>query len=345
MKFFPVWTFRPKKKALMTTTNPDWAAATAAIDNAQRVLLVTHLNPDGDAIGSLLGLANALSVRGITYDMAVDGGVPEYLAYLPGAERVLPALTEGSWDVMVSLDSSDEARTGDCGVYGRANSRVVVNLDHHPTNTMFGQIFIVIPTAVAAAEIVHQWLIEMGQPVTPDVARPLLTGLITDTRGLRTSNVHAGTLGLAQALVEAGASLAEVALRVLDNRPYNDIELWKQAMPSVQMDGVVISANVTVDNLRAAGLDEVSDAGLVSMLLSVDTAMISVVFQETFENAVEISLRSKPGYDVSWVAVSCGGGGHRQAAGASIPGTLEDVRARVLPLLQQEAQRGELVIP
>lgn len=326
------------------TTNPNWAAATAAIDNAERVLLVTHLNPDGDAIGTLLGLANALRARGVTFDMAVDGGVPEFLAFLPGADAVKPALTEGQWDVMVSLDSSDEARTGVCGVYGRAHSNTVINLDHHPTNTMFGDIHIVVPTAVAAAEIVYTWLGEMGQPVTVDVARPLLTGLITDTRGLRTSNVRADTLGLAQRLMEAGASLTEITLRALDNRTYNDIELWKRAMPSVQMDGVVISANVTVENLRASGLDEVTDANLVSMLLSVDTAMISVVFQETFDGAVEISLRSKPGYDVSWVALQCGGGGHRQAAGATIAGSLAAVRARVMPLLQQEAERGQLVI-
>src|SRR5690606_33346274 len=222
-----------------------------------------------------------------TFDMAVDGGVPEFLAFLPGADAVKPALTEGQWDVMVSLDSSDEARTGVCGVYGRAHSNTVINLDHHPTNTMFGDIHIVVPTAVAAAEIVYTWLGEMGQPVTVDVARPLLTGLITDTRGLRTSNVRADTLGLAQRLMEAGASLTEITLRALDNRTYNDIELWKRAMPSVQMDGVVISANVTVENLRASGLDEVTDANLVSMLLSVDTAMISVVFQETFDGAVE----------------------------------------------------------
>src|SRR5690606_24139951 len=132
-------------------TNPNWAAATAAIDNAERVLLVTHLNPDGDAIGTLLGLANALRARGVTFDMAVDGGVPEFLAFLPGADAVKPALTEGQWDVMVSLDSSDEARTGVCGVYGRAHSNTVINLDHHPTNTMFGDIHIVVPTAVAAA--------------------------------------------------------------------------------------------------------------------------------------------------------------------------------------------------
>lgn len=328
----------------MTTTNPNWADATAAIDNAGRVLLVTHLNPDGDAIGSLLGLANGLRERGIVFDMAVDGGVPGFLSFLPGADGVLPALTEGEWDVMVSLDSSDEERTGACGVYGRAHSKTVVNLDHHPTNTMFGDIHIVVPTAVAATEIVYTWLQEMNQSVTVDVARPLLTGLITDTRGLRTSNVRADTLGLAQRLMEAGASLTEITLRALDTRTYNEIDLWKQAMPSVRMDGAVISANVTVDNLRAAGLDEVTDANLVSMLLSVDTAMISVVFQETFDGAVEISLRSKPGYDISWVALECGGGGHRQAAGATIPGSLAAVRAKVMPLLQKEAAQGKLVM-
>ena len=122
----------------MTTINPNWAAATAALDNAGRVLLVTHLNPDGDAIGSLLGLANALRARGITLDTVVDDGVPGYLAFLPGADLVRPTLTEGEWDVMVSLDSSDEAPPAVAGKIARAPRRMDDNRAPQPTTPMYG---------------------------------------------------------------------------------------------------------------------------------------------------------------------------------------------------------------
>lgn len=326
------------------TNNLNWQAATEAIDSAGRLLLVTHLNPDGDAIGSLLGLANALRARGCTLDAAVDGGVPAYLQFLPGSETVLSTLTQGEWDVMVSLDSSDEARTGVAGVYGRAHSRLVVNIDHHPTNTGFGDLHLVMPEAVSTTEIIFDWLQHMGQPLTPDVARPLLTGLVTDTRGFRTSNVHAGTLGQAQRLMEAGASLTEVTQRVLDSRSYEEIELWKYALPSVTMEGVVIAGTITQNDLRRARIDEVTDGDMVSLLNSVKQAMIAVVFQETPAGEVELSLRSKPGFDVSQVAFSLGGGGHRQASGATIPGPLDAARARVMPLLQEAARAGTLAI-
>ncbi|MFO7322611.1 MAG: bifunctional oligoribonuclease/PAP phosphatase NrnA [Chloroflexota bacterium] len=326
------------------TNNLNWQGASDAINNAGTILLVTHIDPDGDAIGSLLGLANALRARGKTVDAVVDGGVPASLQFLPGAETVLSSLTQGEWDVMVSLDSSDEPRTGEAGVYGRAHSRLVINVDHHPTNTGFGDLHLVMPEAVSTTEIVLAWLRHMGQEITPDIARPLLTGLVTDTRGFRTSNVRASTLGEAQRLMEAGASLTEVTQRVLDSHPYELIELWKYALPSVTLQGAVISGVITQEDLRRAGADEKTNGDMVSLLNSVTQAMIAVVFREKANGDIEISLRSKPGYDVSQVAFSLGGGGHRQAAGATIPGPLEAARERVMPLLQAAAREGSLVI-
>ena len=150
----------------MTTTSPDWAGATRAVDAANTLLLVTHVNPDGDAIGSLVGLANALRARGKTLTAVVDDGVPGYLRFVPGSETVLAALTEGEWDLMISLDASDEERTGEAGAYGRAHSRSVMNVDHHPTNTLFGSLHLVVPTAVSTSEILLGWLLDMGQPLT-----------------------------------------------------------------------------------------------------------------------------------------------------------------------------------
>jgi phosphoesterase RecJ-like protein len=307
-------------------------------------LLVTHLSPDGDAIGSLLGLANALIERGKTPTLAVDGGVPDYLQFLPGAALVRDKLKHGEWDVMVSLDASDEERAGAVGVYGRAHSRLVINLDHHPTNTLFGDLHLVVPTAVSATEIVAAWLDTMRHPLSKESALPLLTGLVTDTLGFRTSNVRADTLGLAQRMMGTGASLTEVMARTLNNRPFSTLELWRSAMPSVMLEDALIMATVTQEDLKRARLSETTDGDLVSILISVREAMIAVVFKETNDGRVELSFRCKPGFDVSQVAFTLGGGGHKQASGATIPGTLDDAKARVLPLLRAAIQQGALVI-
>jgi|JRYF01.1.fsa_nt_gb phosphoesterase RecJ-like protein len=327
----------------MTETLP-YAEATRILLNAESILLVTHFNPDGDAIGSLLGLGNALRALGKRVDCAVDKELPEYLRFLPGAETVLPKLTAGSWSVMVSLDSSDEERSGDVGAYGRAHSSFVINVDHHPTNTRFGHLHLIKPQAVSTTEIVLEWVQQMQIPITREIAVPLLTGLVTDTIGFSTSNVTAYSLAQAQILMEAGASLTEITQRTLNSMPYRTVELWKQALQTVTLQDGVISALIRREVWESLGLTEPSDDGLVSWLCTANEAMVSVTFRETSDGAVNLSFRCKPGYNVASVAFALGGGGHTQASGATVKGTLDDVYARVMPMLKDAVRSGELVI-
>ncbi|MBI5670432.1 MAG: bifunctional oligoribonuclease/PAP phosphatase NrnA [Chloroflexi bacterium] len=322
------------------TFQAQWAEASAAVEAAQKILIVTHVNPDGDAIGSMLALALALREQGKQVTTAVDGGVPDFLGYLKDSGKVIGRLKRGHFDLMVSVDASDEERTGIAGAFGRRRSQRVINLDHHPTNTGFGDIHLVLPEAVSATEVVYEWLSRMGHPLSQPIATALLTGLVTDTMGFRTSNVTATTLGIAQQLMQAGASLTEVTARALVARSYSTIELWKRVLPLVRLEDRIISGVVAQADLAAVGLVDVTDGGLVSLLASVQEAVIAVVFKETREHRVEISLRSKPGYDVGTVALSLGGGGHTQAAGATIDGPLEAAIARVMPLLRVAAGVG-----
>lgn len=323
---------------------PDWTGASAALTRAERILVVTHLEPDGDAIGSLLGLAYGLRSLGKDVTAAVDGGVPAFLGFLPGAGEVRSKLDEGSWDLLISTDASDESRSGEVGRYGMSNSRTVVNLDHHATNTYFGDIHLVAPEAVSATELVYLWWKHLGVTFDSAVAQALLLGLVTDTLGFRTSNVNAGTLKIAQELMSAGASLTEITARTLDRRTYAELNLWKHALPSVEMAGQVLHATVRQNDLIALGLEDATDVGLVSFLIQVEEAMIAVVFKEKSEDEIKISMRSKRGFDVAQVALMLGGGGHAQASGATVRGALEDVRERVLDLLQQAVQSGSLRI-
>ncbi|MBZ0281193.1 MAG: bifunctional oligoribonuclease/PAP phosphatase NrnA [Anaerolineae bacterium] len=323
------------------TNKTQWNEATEAVLGAESILVVTHVKPDGDAIGSLLGLTLALRERGLNVDAAVDGGVPKFLEYLSGTETVYSKLTVSKWDLMISVDASDEERTGLVGAYGREHSGKIINLDHHATNTFFGNIYLVAPESVSATEIVYDWLVHMGGTISQSAAAALLTGLVTDTIGFRTSNVNPRTLEIVRELMLLGAPLHEIIQRTLVSRDYNDLELWKHVFPSIELKDGIISAVVTQTNLKQAGLDDMTDGGLVSTLISVEEAKIAVVFKEQSDNRVEMSFRSVVGFDVSAVAFALGGGGHKQAAGATVEGTMAEVQAQVMPLLQIALKQGE----
>ena len=322
----------------------EWEKAAEALTAAGRILLVTHIHPDGDAVGSLLGLQNALHERGKTPDAVVDGGIPEYLRFMPGAKSVRPTLLTGEWDLMISLDASDEERTGAAGAYGRGHSKLVMNIDHHPTNTMFGSIHLVQPEAVSTTEVIYDWLAHMGQALSPDIAVPLLTGLVTDTNGFRTSNVNSRTLQLAQLFTEQGASLSEITARTVGSTPYSTVELWRTALQTVALQDGIISATITQDTLKKVNLPEPTDAGLISFLISTNESRVAVVFKEVADGRIELSFRSKPGYDVSQVALALGGGGHKQASGATIAGPLEAASARVMLMLREVVGQGVVAL-
>jgi phosphoesterase RecJ-like protein len=335
--------------AISTGGSPEriqWAEATQAVNSAASILLVAHVNPDGDAVGSLVGLGLALREQGKLVTMALDDGVPDYLHLLPGAETVVRRLDSGHWDLLIALDSSDEQRIGLAGAYGRAHSRITINLDHHPTNTYFGDYFLVIPTAVSSTEIVFDWLNHMAHPLSRAVATALLTGLVTDTVGFRISSVTPRTLEIVQRLMQAGAQLHDIMMQTLDNKSYATVSMWKYALATMQLKDGVIWVSITQDSLRQSGADTNSDnGGLVNLLVNVDEAAVAAVFTELADGHIKMSFRCKPGYDVSQVAFSLGGGGHKQAAGATLPGALVEVQARVLPLLYDAARQKSTALP
>lgn len=317
-------------------TTLDWTKANALVAEAQRILVLTHVNPDGDAFGSMLGLAQALKNQGKHVITAVDGGVLPEFTYLPGAESVNATLSGAALDIdlIIAVDCGDEARMGDVGKAARAAQTPLINLDHHRTNTLFGDANLVDPRTVAAAEGVLDWLDHMAIALDAPTALCLLTGLVTDTLCFRTANVTADTLGKAQQLMAFGASLAEIVERTINRRPYAGMRLWSLVMPTVQMEDHVIWAVITRAMFEEAGYQGGDDAGLVSMLVQTDEAYIAVVFKEKPGGAVELGIRAVPGFDTADVAVALGGGGHPAASGATVHEPLDTLVPRVVAMFK-----------
>ncbi|MCD4685089.1 MAG: bifunctional oligoribonuclease/PAP phosphatase NrnA [Anaerolineae bacterium] len=322
-------------------TTLDWKKATALVHDAQRVLVVAHVGPDGDAFGSLLGLAHALRRLGKDVITALDGGVyPEFM-FLPGAEDVHAALDSVDVDLTIAVDCGDESRMGKVGQVARATGKPLINLDHHRTNTRFGDANLVDERTVAAAEGVLDWLPRLGVELDAEIALCLLTGLVTDTLCFRTDNVTSDTLGKAQQLMSFGASLSDIVQRTVNHRPYAGIRLWSVVMPTVQMAEHVMWAEITQEMFQQAEYDGFDDAGLVSMLVQTEGVYIAVVLREKPDGSVELGIRAVPGYDTSKVAVALGGGGHPAASGATVHEPLDVVVPRAVKMLQDVVRNGK----
>jgi phosphoesterase RecJ-like protein len=293
---------------------------------AQKVLIVSHIRPDGDAIGSVLGLGLSLQMIGKQVQMVLSDGVPQSFRHLSGADQ-LKQHPDGQFDLICVLDCSDLQRTGNA-LNGYPTPDL--NIDHHVTNLNFAHINLVDPQAVATAEILAELILALDLPMPPSVAAAFLTGLITDTIGFRTSNTRPKSLRLAASLMESGADLPELYRRALVTRSFEAARFWGAGLSTIDREGRMVWATLTLAERKAAGYPGRDDADLVTVLASIEDADIAIIFVEQPDGHVKVSWRAQPGYDVSQIALEFGGGGHPPASGADIAGGLAEVQANVL---------------
>jgi phosphoesterase RecJ-like protein len=311
------------------------------IHDARRVMVITHIGPDGDAIGSLLGLGWALRWLGKEYTLACADPVPRRFTYLPGSKAIVarpePILSPAEvdrYDLVISLDCADLGRLGTA--YDESLAGLpLVNIDHHVTNTHFGTVNWVDTEVASAAEMVLSLVESMGVPLNPEIALCLLNGIVTDTRGFRIPNTPLRTMRAVLKLMEAGAQLPEITAHVFNLRPFSDICLWAKALQGLQLDGRIIWSQITQAMRQECASSEQGDAGLVSFLGTADEADVAIVFIERDDGQVKVEMRSVPGVDVSTVAVALGGGGHPQASGCTLDGDLNEVREKVLTAVKK----------
>ncbi len=316
------------------------AEARERLQAARSALLVAHIAPDGDAIGSLCGMGLALRALGKRVLMACDDGVPEVYRFIPGSSEVVQAVPENSaFDLLVVLDCADMARAGGAGqALGRAPD---LNFDHHVTNPNFAAVNFVDPSAAATAELLFNLFEPLGLPLETNVAEALLAALVADTIGFRTSSVTTRTLAAAQGFMQAGAQLPKIYDLTLNRRSYIAARLWGEGLSRMYLEGEIVWAALPLAAKQAIGYRGQGDADLINVLTTVAEARVAVIFVERPDGKVKISLRAQPGLDVSGIASSFGGGGHEAAAGAEIAGSLEDVQEQVLSEVRQLVGQGK----
>ncbi len=240
------------------------------------------------------------------------------------------------------MDGSDRARYGRAYDPARIGNRLTINIDHHVTNEHFATINLVDVAAASTAEIIYALICQLGAAITPTIAQCLLTGIVTDTLGFRTVNTTPETLERATELLRAGGSIPEIIDRVYNRRSFNSLRLLGYAIDNAKLEGPIIWSQVSRDTLRAFGINGNGTNGIVNMLLSVADARVAFFLTEKDDGRVDLGLRSRAGTDVSGIAYRLGGGGHKQASGAMLPGPLSTAAERVLAEIRKELQVRKL---
>jgi phosphoesterase RecJ-like protein len=304
--------------------------------SANSFLIVSHIRPDGDAVGSLLGLGLALQEAGKTVQMVLADGTPASFKHLPGVAQITRK-AQAVCDAAVVLDASDLQRTG-----GVLNDRIPdLNIDHHITNLNFARINFVAPEVEATSAILAENLPAWGLQINESVAKALLTGVVSDTIGFRTSNVRSRTLRLAADLMDKGANLSELYNRALIRRSYEAARLWGKGLEQLERENRLVWTTLTLGDRQKSSYPGNDDADLVNILSSIDDSDVCIIFVEQKNNHVKVSWRAQAGWDVSQLALSFGGGGHPAAAGADIAGSLSEVQQKVLTATRQFIQLGQ----
>ncbi len=311
---------------------------------ARSVLVLTHISPDGDAFGSMTAVGQAMQALGKDVTLVVEDGMTDRFEYLPMAERVKGELPKrGEYDLLVAVDCGDEERMGE--PYEQVMDRpYVVNIDHHITNTNFGR-FNLVPTSTSSTcEVLFNLFTHLGYEITEPLAMSLLTGIVTDTLCFRTPNVKPETLKIASTLIEAGADLPSIVSKAMVVKPYSTIKMWREGLSRMKYEAGVAWSTLDRDARQRAGYEGGGSAGLASMFSDIEEAACGAMLMELDDGKVVVSLRSRPPYRVSDVAVELGGGGHAQAAGCALELPLEEAEYEVVRRLKASvaAQRAAL---
>ncbi len=312
--------------------------AAQQISSASSLLICCHIAPDGDAIGSLLGLGLALQQTGRRVTMACSDPVPSSCEHLAHWQDITQTPDYAGLDLVISLDCSDLERLGSVYNAPALAGVPIVNIDHHATNTCFGRVNWIDTRAAATAQMLVALLDEMGLPLSVDVATCLLNGILTDTLGFRTPNTTIEVMETATRLMRAGAPLASLTDSNYNHRPMSVLQMWGVTLQNMCLDGRIAWTEITLETRRRVGYSENGSAGLVNFMCSADEVDVAVIFEQGEDNQVNVSMRAVPGFNVAQVAFALGGGGHPQAAGCSLPAPLEQARERVLSLLRQAWQ-------
>lgn len=302
------------------------------IRSSHRFLIASHENPEGDAIGSIVALGLALKDLGKEVLVLNQDPTPEALSFLPGVEEIVHRVpADGSFDVAFALDCGDKKRLG--GEFTKAQKiRKVINIDHHISNSHFGDINLVDPEASATCEIIFDLLRVLSVPVSPGIAENIYAGILTDTGSFHYSNTSPKTFAVARMCLLAGVEPWKVAEKVYENQPLPRLRLLSLILKTLEVveGGRISWVWVTRQMMEETGATKDMTEDFINLPRSLKGVEVALLLREVSPVQYRVSLRSRGGVDVARIALAFQGGGHPNAAGCTVEGTLSEVKSKVL---------------
>ncbi len=293
------------------------------------IAVVTHTRPDGDAIGSSIGIYYGFLACGKEIDLLCDMDVPNKMKFLWGAKKFKKTVDK-KYDLVIFSDCGDISRIGDLPI--KLNRAKTVCIDHHETRNAFCDINLIVPSSASTCELVLEILMENGIPLNESIANVLYTGLMTDTGNFAHTNVIADTFRHAEILTRNGANPNMLTRRIFKLLEGNKYKLIAKVLSEVKLydSGRVAYYYLSKKSLEELGLTAVATEGVIDNALSIEGVQIAISVLEHKENTYKVSLRSIDGIEVNRVAESFGGGGHKQAAGCTACGYYEDIKEKLI---------------
>jgi phosphoesterase RecJ-like protein len=305
-------------------------------------VILSHVRPDGDAIGSQIALGFALMAAGKKVRLINEDGVPENLAFMLGCDRVeTPPDEPLDVEVAIALDTASKVRLGERALNAASKAKVWLNIDHHISNPGYGDVNRIDGTSPATGQILYQLIKALNLPLTPESRDAIYVAVSTDTGSFQYPGTTAETYDMASDLIRQGLDLGRINRLIYDSYPFRRVELMRALLNTLECnnDHRVAHWDLTMATREALNLKPEDSEGLIDIIRAIDTVLVAVFFEELPDGKIRVSMRSKDTrFNASKVCGTFGGGGHALAAGIRMAGPIEDAKVRVLAAIDAELQ-------
>lgn len=305
-----------------------------ALREHRRFAILSHVRPDGDALGSQLALGLSLKALGKEVFIWNEEGVLEKYSFLPSSSLLTkPPSEPQDVDVAIALDTAIQTRLGTTSAAAIRSTKLWINIDHHPSNPGYGDLVYIDSKAPATGEILFELITREKLPINPEIAENLFVAISTDTGSFQYPSTTARTFEIAAELIRIGVDVGRISQLTYENYPRRRLELLRELLRTMRFDadGRVASFSLSSDTARTLGALPEDNEGLIDHLRAIHGVIVASFFEELPDGKVRVSMRSKsPAVNVCKICEKFGGGGHVLAAGARVRGTLADVERKIL---------------
>lgn len=329
-----------------TPENASFEQIGEVLRDHQSFVLISHVRPDGDAIGSQIALGFALMAAGKSVRLINEDGLPDNLTFMAGSDKIeQPPAEPLDVEVAIALDTAAKPRLGDNALNAASKAKIWLNIDHHKSNPSYGDLNLIDSSSPATGQILYQLIIALDLPMPAESRDAIYVAVSTDTGSFQYPSTTAKTYEMAADLIHRGLDVGTLNSRTYDNHPYRRVELMRALLNTLELsaDGLVAHWEMRDQTRIDLDLRPEDSEGLIDIIRAIRGVQLAVFFEELEGGKIRVSMRSKDKrLDVCKIALEFGGGGHALAAGIRMTGPLEDAKALVLAAIRRHIDAAGL---